>query len=245
MAMNGTVEPEDEARIESSLRASIKLNPSFAPSYSALGVFLGMRHRNLEEARMLALSAVQLEPENFSYRMNTANILMQMERGKDAATVIRNAMHLAKSPQETAMAETFLQHAEEYAQAQERARLYNEQVKAGTATAKATGTVPEAEGAATSQPEEPVPDGPHHFTVGVLKDVHCSAPAMDLNVVSAGKTLGLYARNYFKVRYSVLNVTVKGELNPCVDLEGRPAKVEYVESTNKRAAAVVAIEIHK
>jgi tetratricopeptide (TPR) repeat protein len=245
MAMNGTVEPEDEAPIESSLRASIKLNPSFAPSYSALGVFLGMRHRNLEEARMMALSAVQLEPENLSYRMNTANIMLQMERGKDAVTVIRNAMHLAKSPQETAMAENLLQHAEEYAQAQERARLYNEQVKAGTATAKATGTVPEAEGAAAFQPEEPVPDGPHHFTVGVLKDVHCSAPAMDLNVVSAGKTLGLYARNYFKVRYSVLNVALKGELNPCVDLEGRPAKVEYVESTNKRAAAVVAIEIHK
>ena len=244
MAMNGTVEAADEAPIESSLRASIKLNPSFAPSYSALGVFLGMRHRNLEEARLMALNAVQLEPENFSYRMNTANILLQMERGKDAATVIRNAMHLAKSPQETAMAENFLQHAEEYAQAQERARLYNEKVKAGTATVEAAGSVPEDEGAAISAPEEPVPDGPHHFTVGVLKDVHCTAPAMDLNVVSAGKTLGLHARNYFKVRYSVLNVALERELNPCVDLEGRAAKVEYVEWA-KHAAAVVAIEIHK
>jgi len=204
-----------------------------------------MRHRNLEEARMLALNAVQLEPENFSYRMNTANILLQMERGKDAATVIRNAMHLAKSPQETAMAEDFLQHAEEYAQAQERARLYKEKVKAGTATVGAAGSVPEGEGATSPPPEDPVPDGPHHFTVGVLKDVHCAAPAMDLNVVSGGKTLGLHARNYFKVRYSVLNVALEKELNPCVDLEGRPAKVEYVESTNKRAAAVVAIEIHK
>jgi len=245
MSMNGTVEPADEAQIESSLRASIKLNPSFAPSYSTLSVFLGMHHRNLEEARMMALSAIQLEPENLSYRMNAANLLLQMERGKDAATVIRNALHLAKSPQETAMAENFLLRAEEYGQAQEKARLYNEQVKAGTATVEATGSVPEEEGATSPPPEEPVPDGPHHFTVGVLKDVHCAAPAMDLNVVSGGKTLAVYARNYYKVRYSVLNVALKGELNPCVDLEGRPAKVEYVESTNKRAAAVVAIEIHK
>jgi Flp pilus assembly protein TadD len=245
MSMNGAVAPADEAQVESSLRASIKLNPSFAPSYSTLAMLLAMEHRNLDEARMMALTAVQLEPGNLSCRMNVANVLLQMERGKDAATVIRNAMHLAKSPQETAMAENFLQHAEEYAQAQEKARLYNEQVKAGTAAAEATGNVPEAEGAANLPPEEPVPNGPHHFAVGVLRDVHCAAPAMDLNVVSAGNTLGLYARNYFKVRYSVLNVALKGELNPCVDLEGRPAKVEYVESTNKHAAAVVAIEIHK
>jgi Flp pilus assembly protein TadD len=244
MSMNGTVAPADEAPIESSLRASIKLNPSFAPSYNALAAFLGMQHRNLEEARMMGLNAVQLEPGNLSYRMNVANVLLQMEHGKDAVTVIRNAMRLAKSPQETAMAENLLQHAEEYAQAQEEARQSNEQLKAGTATAKATGNVRQAEGAATSQPEEPVPDGPHHFAVGVLKDVHCTAPAMDLKVVSAGKTLGLHARNYFKVQYSVLNVALKGELNPCVDLEGRAARVEYVEWA-KHAAALVAIEIHK
>jgi tetratricopeptide (TPR) repeat protein len=244
MSMNGTVAPADEAPIENSLRASIKLNPWFAPSYNALAAFLGMQHQNLEEARMMALNAVQLEPGNLTYRMTTANLLLQMERGKDAVIVIRNAMHLAKSPQETAMAEKFLQHAEQYAQAQEEARQSNEQLKAGTARVEATGNVREAEGAATSQPEEPVPDGPHHFTVGVLKDVHCTAPAMDLKVVSAGKTLGLHARDYFKVQYSVLNVALKGELNPCVDLEGRPARVEYVEWA-KHAAALVAIEIHK
>jgi len=38
---------------------------------------------------------------------------------------------------------------------------------------------------------------------------------------------------------------LKGALNPCADLEGRPAKVEYVEWAGKSAAVVVAIEIHK
>ena len=245
MSMNGTLAPADEAQVENSLRASIKLNPSFGPSYNALCTFLGMRHRNLEEARMMGLNAVQLEPTNLSYRMNVANILLMMERGKDAEDVIRNAMHFAKTPQETAMVENFLQRTEEYSEAQEQRRQFNQHMKAGTAQVTATSTVAEAEGDSVSPPpEEPVPNGPYHFMVGVLKDVHCNAPAMDLNLVSNGKTLGLHTGNYFKLSFSVLNVRLKGDLNPCADLEGKPAKVEYAESASKRAV-VVAIEIHK
>jgi len=81
--------------------------------------------------------------------------------------------------------------------------------------------------------------------VGVLKDVRCNSPAMDLNLVSNGKTLGLHTGNYFKLSFSVLNVRLTGDLNPCADLEGKPAKVEYAESASKHAAVVVAIELHK
>lgn len=246
MSMNGTLAPADEAQVENSLRASIKLNPSFGPSYNALATFLGMRHRNLDEARLMGLNAVQLEPTNLSYRLNVANVLLIMERGKDAEAVICYAMHFAKTPQETATAENFLRHTEEYAQAQETRRRFNEELKAGTAQVTAAGNVPEAEGASASgAAEEPVPNGPYHFMVGVLKDVHCNAPAMDLNLVSGGKTLGLHTGNYFKLSFSVLNVTLKGDLNPCVDLEGKPAKVEYVELASKHSAVVVAIELHK
>jgi hypothetical protein len=108
ISMNGPLDEAGEAQVEGSLRASIKLNPSFAPSYDRLAAFLAMHHRNLDEARMMALTAVELEPTNLTYRMQTANVLLQMERGKDAVTVIRNAMPLASSPQETAMAENFL-----------------------------------------------------------------------------------------------------------------------------------------
>jgi hypothetical protein len=68
---------------------------------------------------------------------------------------------------------------------------------------------------------------------------------MDLNLISGGKTLGLHANNYFKVEYSVLDATLKGDLHPCADLEGRSAKVEYVESPDKNAAFLLAVEIHK
>jgi hypothetical protein len=88
--------------------------------------------------------------------------------------------------------------------------------------------------------------GPHRFVLGVLKNVHCDNPALDLNVISGETSLRLHTTNYFKVQYSVLNVALKGDLNPCADLEGQPAKVEYVESAVRGAAGVVVgIEIHK
>lgn len=244
--MNSPLDAQDEAQVESSLRASMKLNPNFAPSYDRLAVFLAMRHRNLEEAHMMALNAVELEPGNMGYRMDAANVLLQMERGSDAVNVIRNALHLASSPQETAMAEDFLRHAEEYAQAQEHNQRINEQMKAKTPTVEVTSRVDEADIAADSAArDEALPNGPHHFVIGILKNVRCNASAIDLNVIATGKTLGLHSSNYFKIDYSVLSVTLKGNLNPCADLEGRPAKVEYVDSASEGPAAVVAIEIHK
>jgi tetratricopeptide (TPR) repeat protein len=246
ISMNGPLDAPGEAQVESSLRASIKLNPSFAPSYDRLAAFLAMHHRNLDEARMMALSAVELEPRNLTYRMETANVLLQMERGKDAVAVIRNAMQLASSPQETAMAGDFLQHAEEYAQAQEQNQRLREQMKAGTPAGDATGRAAEGNVATDSAAhDEALPNGPHHFVTGVLKNVRCNTSVMDLNVIAAGKTLGLRSGNYFKIDYSTLGVTLKGNLDPCADLEGRPAKIEYVDSATKGPAAMVAIEIHK
>jgi tetratricopeptide (TPR) repeat protein len=95
ISMNGPIDTGEEAQVESSLRACIKLNPKFAPSYDRLAVFLAMRHRDLDEAHMMELNAVEMDPGNLSYRINAANVLLQMNRGKDAVTVIRNAMHLA------------------------------------------------------------------------------------------------------------------------------------------------------
>jgi hypothetical protein len=243
ISMNGPLDEAGEAQVEGSLRASIKLNPSFAPSYDRLAAFLAMHHRNLDEARMMALTAVELEPRNLTYRMQTANVLLQMERGKDAVTVIRNAMPLASSPQETAMAEDFLRHAEEYAQAQEQSERFAQQLKAATPGTETDSRGAEVRGSAVH--DEALPNGPHHFVTGVLKDVHCNTPAIDLNVIAAGKTLGLHSGNYFKIEYSTLGVALKKNLNPCADLEGKPAKVEYVDSAGKGPAAVMAIEIHK
>jgi Tfp pilus assembly protein PilF len=241
ITMKPSMDAVDDAQIEKSLRASIKLNPDFAPSYDQLAVFLVTRHGNLEEARMMALNAVQLEPENMGYRMNMANVLLQMKRGNDAVAVIRNALHLAKSPEESAAAGNFLLSAQQYAKAQDEEvadSIANDESEEGVTTTAVNST-----STVVIPDEESIPDGPHHFITGLLKNVHCNMPALDLRVVAGGKALEMHANNYLKIEYK-LKIQRKKDLNPCADLEGRPAKVEYVESADKTARAIVAIEVN-
>jgi tetratricopeptide (TPR) repeat protein len=246
ISMNGPMDAANDAQIESSLRTSIKLNPKFAPSYDRLAAFLATRHKNLDEARLMALNAVELEPGNLNYRMSTANVLLQMRRGGDAVRVIRNAMRLASTPEETSKAEDFLIHAEEFVRVQQESRQFNEQANADASAVEATNKIAVANAVAKSiEHDEVIPAGPHRFVTGMLKNIRCDMPAMEMNVVAADKTLGLHSGNYFKVAFSTLNVTLKRDLNPCADLEGRPAKVEYIDSASNGPAALVAVEIHK
>lgn len=245
ISMSGPVAAADEAQVESSLRSAIKLNPSFAPTYDRLAAFLGMRSRNLEEARMMGLTAVSLDPANIGYRLNVANVLLAMGKGQNAVEVLRYAAKLAKTPQETQAVDNLLMNAQEYAAAQVRS---GEQSRRLRDEAKA---VPEQGAPQTDIPhlshrKEFVPSGPHRFVVGVLKDVHCDAPNLDLTVTSSTKTLALHADNYYKIQFTALNFQPSGDLKPCNDLENRPAKVEYVESADKSAAPhLIAIELHK
>jgi Tfp pilus assembly protein PilF len=248
MSMNGSLAGSDEAQVESSLRSAIKLNPSFAPAYDRLAVFLGMRHRDLDEAHMMGLKAVDLDPGNIEYRINIANVLLEMRQGQNAVAVLRMAAKLAKNPEEERAIENRLMNAQEYAAMQEqmakRPGVMTE-VRAGEVTS--TEEVASDAGPPTlSRRDNFVAKGPHRFVTGVLKNVHCDTPRMDLMVDAGGKTLPLHAENYFKIEFSVLNFTPSGDLHPCKDLEGRPAKVEYVESADGSATArVLAVELHK
>ncbi len=240
MSMDAGADPGDDEQVESSLRAAIKLNPSFAPAFNSLAAFEGMRRRNLDEAHMMALTATQLDPGNVGYRVTGANVLMEMDRGKDAVAVLRNALRVAKSPEETAMVQNSLARAEEYMTAQQQAaeqsRRVAEELKA---TAQANAELAEPA-------EEEVPKGPHHFLSGVLQNVQCHAQSIELTITAKGKTTPLHSGNYYKIGFTALGFAPKGDINPCQDLEGMSAKVEYVVSSAKSAAPyVVAIELHK
>lgn len=250
ISMSSSLTTDDEAKVESSLRTAIKLNPSFAPAFDRLAVFLGMRHRDLNEAHMMGLTAVTLDPGNVGYRINVANVLMSMDQGQNAIAVLRAAAKLAKTPEESQSVDNFLMRAQEYVAAQEQAAEQNRRLSEEAHAAGKTGFA--AEGSANSDVptvthrDSFVPKGPHRFLVGVLKNVHCDSMRIDLTVDSGGKSLALHAESYYKIQFSAINFSPSGDLNPCKDLEGRPAKVEYVESAEKSAAArVFSIELHK
>jgi Tfp pilus assembly protein PilF len=244
ISMRDAREASGQDQVESSLRAAIKLNPLFAPAFDSLGVFLAMRHKNLDEARMMGVTAVSLDPSNIGYRINVANILMTMEQGQNAIVVLHAAAKVAKTPEESQMVADVLTRAQEYAEAQ--SQFAEQQKRAREDQSSHDGTLAEGTVPKLKHRDQFVPKGPHRFAVGVLKSVTCENPALDLTVSGSGKLLSLHVDNYYKIPFSTLGFQPGKDLNPCTDLENRPAKVEYVESANPSVTAqIVSIELHK
>jgi len=242
ISMRSSGASDDDAPIENSLRTAIKLNPQFAPSFDALAVFLARQHRNLEEARMMALTAVTLEPENIGYRINLANVLMNMQNSDAAIRVLQVAAKMAKTPQEIMQVNNFLMSAQAFAAAKQRqSEMQEEAADSEVEVQSDNDDTPKLAHRAKF-----VPKGPHRFLTGVLKNVHCNNPAMDLTVASTVKNVSLHADNYYQIQFTSLNFTPQGDLNPCKDLEGRPAKVEYVESADESVSPrILSVELHK
>ena len=82
---------------------------------------------------------------------------------------------------------------------------------------------------------------------GVIKDVHCTPPSqLELKVAGDGKGLSLYSNNYFKIAFSAANYAPDGDLNPCSDLEGKKARVQYSETSNQSVdGQILSVELSK
>ncbi len=237
-----------DGQIENSLQKAIKLNPSFAPPFDQLAAFYGMRHKNLDQAYLLSQQAVQLDPGNLRFRLNAASILFTMERGKDAIPVLQTALKLAKTPEEVLAVQNEMEMIQQSqaarAQMEEENRKFKEEMNAANAQTSA----PATDESVNAPPElKERLKGPHRFVTGIIKNVHCSPPAnLDLDVDTGGKTIGLYTRNYYKLVFTALNFMPKSDLQPCSDLEGMFATVEYVETTGReKAGGLVSIELRR
>ena len=244
ITMNGArLDTETKPQVESSLRTAIKLNPSFAPPYEQLAVLFGTERENLEEAHTLILNAVQLDPGNLLYRLNTANILLEMQRGTDAIAVLQSAMGLAKTPDQVASVQNLLESARQYQSAREQEQ---QSAPAIQSSVSHTESAQMASGAA-KPPLADEPHGPRHGMKGTIRKVHCSQPAiLELTVEGDGKTLSLHSNNYFKIQFSALGFTPSGELHPCTDLEGMKARVEFFEASGKSVEGQISsIELSK
>jgi tetratricopeptide (TPR) repeat protein len=264
---SGSLSSADEALVETSLHTAIKLNPQFAASYDRLGAFYGMRHRNLDEALSAELKATQLEPESFNFKLNCANILMEMDRTKEAIALARSSANMAKSPADEMRLQNFLQQAESYESAKERTDEYNRRISQGSVPQSSSavtsdsgppvlarrpvgnsypGNAPSLPETAPSLPEKDA-TGPHRFVTGTIKNVECSGlGAIDFTVVSAGKAISVHAPNYYKIQFSALGFTPDGDLQPCSQIEGKPAKIEFIEPADKTIRnRIVAVELHK
>lgn len=222
--------------VEKSLRAAIQLNPGFAPSYDLLAVLYERRHDHLEDAHMLDLQAVQLDPANVNYRLNAATILEEMDHYEDAIRVLRAAEPIAKTPLELDVVRRVLAQVQ-----RQQAEIEQAKKNEAQATTIVTNVPGSASGAPAPEQKEPTfrhptetPHGRMLTARGVLRGVTCSYPAViELRLEGGAKTLSLYNNNYYKVEYSASNFTPSGEVHPCQDLEGMKAEVEYFVTADK------------
>ena len=117
MGPGGTAQ---DPEIESSLRTCMKLNPGFAPAYDALAMYYSRDAAKANEAHLLNIQAISLEPDNLNYRLNAAAVLMNEQRYIDAVAVLKAASHVARTPEQVASVQARIEQIEQYNAAVER-----------------------------------------------------------------------------------------------------------------------------
>jgi hypothetical protein len=79
--------------------------------------------------------------------------------------------------------------------------------------------------------------------------VHCGYPSiLTLSVAQVGRApaVSLYRNDFRQIEFSATNFTPKRDINPCTDIEGLKAKVEYAEVSDKSVAGqILSVELTK
>ncbi len=244
MSMEGGKSDEDAA-IESSLRATISLNPAFAPAYDRLATFYSMRRKNLDEAHTLILKAVHLDPGNLYFRLNAANVDTVMGRYPDAIAMLQSALSVSRNPHDSAMVNGQLSQLRQYQQAMQQSvpahEVLNREPQADVGTVQVISPATKN----TKHPDEAT--GPKHNAVGVIHKVRCSYPAaIEFQLDGEKKPVFVYSNDFTKIDLSAIGFTPKSTMNPCTDFEGVKAKIEYAEAADSSVdGQVVAVELRK
>jgi tetratricopeptide (TPR) repeat protein len=237
-------EEANNPEVESSLRAAIRLNPRFAPAYDRLAYLLAMRGEKLDEAHILSVQAISLDPGNLVYRLNASSVLVTLKRYEDADRVLRAAANVPKNPEETAALASRLKQVE---------AIQAPGLKPGSRipapppgqvevqTANLVATAPKLK-----HPTEP-PNGPRHKVTGILRSVQCEYPSeLEFQIDTGRKPVSVYSNNYFKIDLTAVGFRPPDSLNPCKDFEGMKALVQYAESSDKSIdGQVIAVELRK
>lgn len=241
--MDGETGPQ----VEASLRAAIRLNNRFAPAYDALASMYGRRRQNLNEAHMLSLQAVQLEPGNIHYRMDSANILMEQQRYAEAVRVLEATKAMAKTPQDLEIVEARLSQVQLYQSEMEQARKQRAADQAAMHEVQTSSAVAKVYKAPMLKHPTEKPHGAMLTVHGIIQGVRCSYPAViELQVTAPKGTVTLYNNNYYQIEYSAANFTPQGDIHPCNDLEGSKAKVQYFATADKTVSGqIIGIELSK
>src|SRR5262249_46583251 len=100
--------------VEKHLQRAIELQPDFAPAYASLTTFYLMQDKKLEDALELSRKASELEPAVLMHYLQTANVLLKLDRMDEALQLGRRVRNSAKNDSDILMADTFLESIQRY-----------------------------------------------------------------------------------------------------------------------------------
>jgi hypothetical protein len=176
-----------------------------------LANLLARRPETQDEAYQLAHQAVTLKPGNVHYRLNLSWVLEMMGRFDEAVRVAESAATMAKNPDDRRDAATRLADA----------RQQQEQQKKMEDTEAAMN-------AQSDGPEPPELEDTAQLAQGIIEKAECSGGAtIDVTVKTGSGEIHLYSDRYQELLYTALNFTLKGNINPCRDLQGWHARISY------------------
>lgn len=242
--------------IEAGLRHCMELEPGFAPAYDALANFFVMRHKDLDEAHLLTLRAVQLEPDDLHYRLNAAQVLVEQKNFDAALSVLHEAeAHVAKTTGEVGMVEMRISQIKQYQDFTAERREASQHAQSGgpeVSIGETTSVIGHASRPPSAEEErvwpKASPSAPHHTARGVVHNVRCVYPTVLTLSLDApgGKGLALFMPNYFKVPFTTANYQPSGDMDPCKALDGMKARIEYADVTDKDLAGqVISVELSR
>ncbi|HEX5412295.1 MAG TPA: tetratricopeptide repeat protein [Terriglobia bacterium] len=271
MAMNShSLDAAASAQVKKSLETAIQSNPRFAPAYDALAHFYAQRNENLDQAHMMALRAVNLDPSNVYYWLTTAHILLIQNRIKDAIGVAQKAEKIAKSSTELATVEEFVGNALQYQAAMAEREKYQAAQRAAAERAPSGSALP-ASGSADADDSSAAPPvlrhraevdqsapsptmsrhtaavrGPRDIALGVIKTVKCSGNSLDMDFSSQRQELHLFTDNYFQIQFSALNYKPTGELYPCTQIQAMKARIAFYDiKGHPNEGELISVELRK
>ena len=236
----------DDNAIEPSLRAATQSNPSFAPAYARLAAYLGMRHKNMDEALSLVKTAIKLDPGNYYFRLNAASVLAEMGDYKNAISVAGAAVKLASNPQQMSQAQSQIDQIQQIQQS--RAQIEQQQREYASQQTQASAQTVVKVVPVMETPKHPTgANGPKHTILGVIQSVSCGYPTvLEMRVEAAGRTYNFYNNDFSTIDLTALGFTPKDSMNPCTDFKGFKASVQFAESSDKTVnGKVFAVELRK
>jgi tetratricopeptide (TPR) repeat protein len=219
---------ESAAIMQKRLEKAVELNPEFADAYSLLGSAYMIEGKNEESLKAL-IKAINLNPQNEKYRLNAANVYMNM-RQFDKASAVLHTLQKSSNPEVVARAGQVLSFIEESKRAEAEIKKANEQIAQGNSlllSYKADADV---------QTTVAAPVGSINFVKGKIASVDCSGkPAAILRVMVGGKAWNL------KVKDTSHVVVIGADQFSCSWINQRAA-VNY-RSTGESTGDIVSLEI--